>query len=74
MEETSEYSESGRYQTCSKERIKVQSHAIERHHPLQCTPSLLYPEGNQNGNWTNHIRKYMRHPGRLRTFPSKTSG
>ena len=25
--------------------------------PLQYTPSLLYPEGYQDGNWRNHIRK-----------------
>ena len=33
---------------------------IERHHPLQYTPSLLYPEGYQDGNWRNHIRKSIR--------------
>ena len=31
----------GRHQTCSKEKIKVLSDAIECHHPLQYTPSLL---------------------------------
>ena len=29
----------------------------ERHHPLQYSPSLLYPEGYSDGNWRNHIRK-----------------
>ena len=33
------------------------SDAIERYHPLQYTPSLLYPEGYQDGNWRNHIRE-----------------
>ena len=47
----------GRYQTCSKERIKVLSDAIECQHLLQYTPSLLYPEGYQDGNWRNHNRK-----------------
>ena len=47
----------GRYQTCSKERIKVLSDAIQRHHPLQHTPSLVYPDGNQDGNWRNHLRE-----------------
>ena len=46
-----------RYQTCSKARKKVLSDAIERHHPLQYTPSLLYPEGYQDGNWRDHIRE-----------------
>ena len=40
-----------------KERIKVLSDAIECHHPLQCTPSLLYPEGYSDGNWRSHTRK-----------------
>ena len=57
VEETSEYGVLGRYQTCSKERIKVLSDVIERHHPLQYTPSLLYPECYQDGTWRNHIRK-----------------
>ena len=37
-----------------KKRINVLSDAIERHHSLQYTPSLLYPEGYQDGNWRNH--------------------
>ena len=57
VEETSKHGVLGRYQTCSKERIRVLSDAIERHHPLQYTPSLLYPEGYQDGNWRNHIRE-----------------
>ena len=44
-----------------KERIKVLSDAIERHHPSQYTPSLLYPEGYQDGNWSRL--------GRFRRFP-----
>ena len=49
----------GRHQICSKERIKVLSNAIERHHPLQYTPSLLYPESCSDGNWRNHIQKSL---------------
>ena len=41
----------------AKQGSKVLSNAIERHHPLQYTPSLLYPEGYEDGNWRNHIRK-----------------
>ena len=42
---------------------------------LQHTPSLLYPEGYQDGNWRKpYTRKYMRHPGLLRRFPLKTIG
>ena len=44
MKETSKHGVLGRYQTCSKERIEVPSDAIERHHPVQYTPRLLYPE------------------------------
>ena len=57
VEETSEHCVLGRFQTCSKERIKVLTDAIERDHLLQYTPSLLYPEGHQDGNWRNHIRE-----------------
>ena len=46
----------GRYTTCSTERIEVLSNRIERDHPLRHTPSLLYPEGYHDGNWTNHKR------------------
>ena len=56
-EETSKHGVLGRHQTCSKERIKVLSNAIECHHPLQYTPSLLCPESCPDGNWRNHIRK-----------------
>ena len=35
VEEISKHGVLGRHQTCSKERIKVLSDAIERHHPLQ---------------------------------------
>ena len=49
----------GRHQICSKERIEVLSNAIERHHPLQYTPSLLYPESCSDGNWRNHIQKSL---------------
>ena len=50
VEETSKHDVLGRHQTCSTERIKVLSDAIECHHPLQYTPSLLYPECYQDGN------------------------
>ena len=53
VEETSKHGVSGWHQTCSKERIKVLSDSIERHHPLQYTPSLLYPESCSDGNWRN---------------------
>ena len=49
VEEFSKHGVLDRYQTCSKERLKVLSDAIERHHPLQYTPRLLYPEGYQDG-------------------------
>ena len=54
VEETSEHSVLGR-----QERIKVLSDVIERHHPLQYIPSLLYPEGYSDGNWRNHFRKSL---------------
>ena len=57
VEETSKHGVLGRHQTCSKERIEVLSDAIERLHPLQYTPSLLYPEGYHDGNWRNHFRE-----------------
>ena len=57
VEETSKHCVLGRYQTCSEERIKVLSEAIERHLPLQYTRCLLYPEGHQDGNWRNQIRE-----------------
>ena len=53
MEETPKHGVLGRHQTSSKERIRVLLDAIERHHPLQYTPSFLYPEGYQDGNWRN---------------------
>ena len=40
MEETSKHGVLGRYQTCSKERIKVLSDAIKRHHPLSTNVSV----------------------------------
>ena len=56
----------GRHQTCSKERIEVLSDAIERHHSLQYTPSLLYPESCPDGNWRNHLRqKFLNHPPKI---------
>ena len=57
MEETSKHGVLVRHQTCSKERIKVLSDAIERHHSLRHAPSLLYPEGYQDGNWRDHLRE-----------------
>ena len=86
MEETSKHGVLGRYQACSKERIKVLSDSIERHHPLQYTHSLLYPEGFSDGNWSQPIvsrrlfrwkleisytKKYMNHLDRLRRFSFK---
>ena len=47
----------GRHQPCSQERIEVLSNAIERHHSLQDTPSLLYPESCSDGNWRGHVRE-----------------
>ena len=41
----------------SKERIEVLSNKIERNHPLQYTPSLLYPEGSYEEIWRSHIRE-----------------
>ena len=57
VEKTPGHGVLGRYQTCSEEWIKVLSDAIERHHPLQYTPSLLYPDGCQDGNWRNLCEK-----------------
>ena len=65
----------GRHQTCSKERIKVLSDAIERNHLLRHVPSLLYPE--KLLGWElekSYMRKKMRHLDFLRRFPSKTIG
>ena len=45
VEETSKHGVLGRHQTCSEERIKVLSDAIERHHPLQYTlPAYCIPK------------------------------
>ena len=44
VEETSKYGVLGRYQTCSKERIKVLSDAIERHHPYNTLPAYCIPK------------------------------
>ena len=57
VEETSKHGVLGRHQICSKERIKVLSNAIERHHSLQYTPSLLYSESCSVGKRRYHIRK-----------------
>ena len=58
MEETPKYGVLGRHQTCLKERIEVLSDAIERHHPLRHTPSLLYPESCcSDGNWRSQKRE-----------------
>ena len=61
VEETSKHGVLGRFSACSTKRIEVVSDTIKRHHPLQYTPSLLYPEGYKDGNWS--------HLGRLRRFP-----
>ena len=37
--------------------FKVLSNKIERNHPLQRTPSSLYPESDYGGIWRNHIRE-----------------
>ena len=72
VEETSKHGVLGRHQTCSKERVKVLSDAIERHHPLQYTPSLLYPESCSDGRLEkSYTKKYMSHLGRFRRFPLK---
>ena len=42
--ETSKHGALGWYQTCSKERIKVLSDAIERHHPLHTLPAYCIPK------------------------------
>ena len=69
VEETSKHGVLGRYQTCSKEMIKVLSDAIERYHPSRNTPSLLYPEGYQDGKLDNSkTKKYMRHLDFLQRF------
>ena len=57
MEKTPRHAVLGRCTTCSTERIEVLSNKIERNHPLRHTPSLLYPEGYSDGNWSNHIRE-----------------
>ena len=57
LEETSKYGVLGRHQFCFEERIEVLSDSIERHHPPRHTPSILYPEGYQDGNWRSHIRE-----------------
>ena len=44
VEETSKHCVLGRHQSCSKERIKVLSDSIERHHSSWNTSSLLYSE------------------------------
>ena len=47
----------GRHQICPKDRKKVLSNAIERHHLLRYTPSLLYHQSCSDVNWRNHLRK-----------------
>ena len=68
-EETSKHGVLGRHQTCSKERIKVLSDAIERHHPLQYTTSLLYAESFGWKLEKSCTKKYLRHLGLLQRFP-----
>ena len=69
VEETSKHGVLGRHQTCSKERTKVLSNAIERHHPLQYTPRLLYPASCLDGKWSkSYTKKFMNHLDRLRRF------
>ena len=72
----------GRNQTCSKETIKVLSDAIERHHPLQYTPSLLHPESQPIASrrlfgWKldkSYAKMCMNHLDRLRRFPWEIIG
>ena len=45
------------FSACSTKRNNVLSNKIERSHPLQHTPSLLYPESCCDGIWRNHLRK-----------------
>ena len=52
----------GRHQTCSKERIEVLSDAIERHHSLQYTHNLLYPESCSDGKWRIRYEKVYESP------------
>ena len=44
MEDASKCGVLGRHQPCTEERIEVLSNTIERHHPLQYTPSLVMSE------------------------------
>ena len=74
MAETSKHGVLGGHRTCSKERIKVLSNAIERHYPVLYTPSLLYPESCPDGNSRSHIRKNLNHFDRLRRFPWEMIG
>ena len=70
MEETSEHGILGRHQSCSEERIEVLSNTIERYHSSRNTPSLLYSESCQDGNWRSHIREgSLRHLGFLPRSP-----
>ena len=59
MEETSKYGVLGRHQTCSKQKIKVLSDAIERYHSSRNTPSFLYSERCCDGIWRSQIRDSM---------------
>ena len=49
--------------------VFISGDAIERRHPLQYTPSLLYPESCPDGNWRHQIRNNLNHFDRLRRFP-----
>ena len=62
MEEASKYGVLGRHQSCSEERIEVQSNTIERYHSSRKTSSLLYSESCSEWKLKkSYTRKYMRH-------------
>ena len=73
VEETSKHCVLGRYQTCSKERIEVQSNTIEpsftTHSQLVVSRKLL--RWNLEKSFT---RRYMCHLDLLQRFPSKIIG
>ena len=57
MESAPRYGVLGRHTACSTKRIDLPLSKIERSHPLQFIPSLLYLESNCDGNWRNHTRE-----------------
>ena len=61
VENTPGYGVLGRYTACSTEKIEVLSNKMQCNHPLGYTPSLLYLESFNDGNWRNHIRESICH-------------